>query len=90
MIVTLQVIMKLVMHNKRSGIYSNLRSIDSNDHLLVIPYVRQKTFAVHSFSVYGPRLWNSIPTEIKAITSVGNFKKAIKTYLFKKHIFDQS
>ena len=47
---------KLLVHNKRLGIKSNLRSNDSNDHLLIIPYVKQKTFAVHSFSVYGPRL----------------------------------
>ena len=69
--------------------YSNLRSNGSNGHLLVIPYVRHKTFAVHSFSVYGPRLWNNIPTETKAITLVENFKKAMKAYLFKKHTVDQ-
>ena len=73
----------LLVHNKRLGMYLNLRSNDSNDHLLIIPYVRQKSFAVHSFTVYGPRLWNSIPTEINEITSVENFKKAVKTYLFK-------
>ena len=79
----------LLVHNKRSGMYSNCRSNGSNGHLLVIPYVRHKTFAIHSFSVYGHRLRNSIPTEIKAITSVENFKKAIKTHLFKKHVVDQ-
>ena len=65
--------------------YSNLRSNDNNDHLLIVPYVRQKTFVVHSFNVYGPRLLNSI----KAIISVENCKKVIKTYLFKKHVVDQ-
>ena len=41
----------MLVHNKRSGLYSNLRSNDSNDHLLIIPYVRQKHLQ-YAHSVY--------------------------------------
>ena len=42
----------LLVHHKRSGKYSNLRSNDSNDHLLIIPYVRQKHLQyIHSVNM---------------------------------------
>ena len=40
----------LLVHNKRSGMYPNLRSNDSNDYLLIIPCVKQKHLQyIHQF-----------------------------------------
>ena len=36
--------------------------------------------------VAAPRLWNSLPKELCAITNVNSFKAHIKTYLFKNLI----
>ena len=40
------------------------------------------TLGDHSFHVAAPKLWNDVPCLIRNITSVYNFKKAIKTFLF--------
>ena len=36
------------------------------------------------FGAYAPRLWNELPDNIKAADSVQNFKKQLKTLLFRK------
>ena len=61
----------------------NLRSSDSI--LLSMPavHVRSKTWGERAFMVAAPRLWNSLPKELSAITNVNSFKAHIKTYLFK-------
>ena len=41
----------LLVHNNRKGMCSNLRSNDDNEHLLIIPYVKYKTFTARTFSV---------------------------------------
>ena len=52
-------------------------------HRLLTPKTSYKTFAARLFSVAAPVLWNSLPEDIKNITSVLSFKKALKTHLFK-------
>ena len=64
----------------KSSLY-NLRSSDSI--LLSMPAVRLKTLGDRAFMVAVPRLWNSLPKELCAITNVNSFKAHIKTYLFK-------
>ena len=59
----------------------NLRSSDSI--LLYMPAVRSKTLGDRAFMVAAPRLWNSLPKDLRAITNVNSFKAHIKTYLFK-------
>ena len=44
----------------------------------------KKTLGDISFQVAAPGLWNKLPSEIRAIRSYDHFKRAIKTYLFKK------
>ena len=51
--------------------------------LLSMPAVRSKTLGDRAFMVAAPRLWNSLPKELRAITNVNSFKAHIKTYLFK-------
>ena len=41
------------------------------------------TILKNFFMVAAPRLWNSLPKELHAITNVNSFKEHIKTYLFK-------
>ena len=58
-----------------------LRS-EKNDRLLM-PKTTCETFAARSFSIAAPTLWNSMPEEIKQITNLLSFKKALKTHLFR-------
>ena len=39
-------------------------------------------FGDRSFAVAGPRLWNSLPTSLRQITSYGQFRRYLKTNLF--------
>ena len=62
----------------------NLRSCKE---LLLEPSMvkTKKTLGDKSFQVAAPGLWNKLPSEIRAIRSYADhFKRAIKTYLFKK------
>ena len=51
---------------------------------LIVPRTKCKTFADRSFSVAGPRLWNSQPHHIRTIDNLDSFKAKLKTHLFNK------
>ncbi len=42
------------------------------------------TLGDRSFHVDAPKLWNDLPSEIRNMSSMQSFKKAIKTFLFLK------
>jgi hypothetical protein len=50
--------------------------------ILEVPFTRKK-FADRAFSVYGPKLWNSLPDYLRSIEDFAYFKKQLKTVLFK-------
>ena len=51
---------------------------------LLVPTTKRKTFADRSFSVYGPKLWNTLPEETRKLDNYENFKKQLKAHLFRK------
>ena len=55
---------------------------ESDTRKLFGPLVKRKTFAERSFAIQGPKLWNSLPLELRSITNIDDFKKQLKTYLF--------
>ena len=60
------------------------RTLRSNNQLsLEIPRTRYKHRGDRVFSVNGPRLWNKLPADLRAIRDFGLFKSQIKTRLFK-------
>ena len=54
----------------------------SNQKLLIIPRKKLKSYGDRSFSTAGPKLWNTLPKEMRQITSLESFKSRLKTYLF--------
>jgi len=68
--------------------YQNLsRTLRSNTlELLLQQKSNTKTYGDRAFSICAPRLWNSIPLDIRKSNSVSTFKKQLKTYLFRKFI----
>ena len=44
----------------------------------------KKTLEDKSLQVAAPKLWNTLPCEIRAVRGYDLFEGAIKTYLFKK------
>ena len=59
----------------------HLRSADRND--LLVPQFRTVNYGQRGFSTLGPRLWNSLPRDIRlSIDSLELFKNKLKTYFF--------
>ena len=48
-----------------------------------MPSARTSTYGERAFSIRAPRLWNSLPLNIKKAGSVDHFKELLKQYLFK-------
>ena len=65
----------LVVHKHgRPGLRSALVT-----NLLVVPFVRCKTFAECSFSIQGPKMWNILPEDLRHETDTDIFKRKLKT-----------
>ena len=56
----------------------------SGRRLLKIPKSKSKTFLDRSFTISGPNLWNELPDDTKNATTLKEFKKMLKTHLFKQ------
>ena len=64
----------------RSGRPGLRSALDTN--LLVVPFARCKTFAEFSLSIQGPKLWNSLPEDLRNERDTNIFKRKLKTHLF--------
>ena len=60
----------------------NLRS--TNQHLLQVPKSYKKTYGDRAFVNAAPRLWNSLPLNIRQSDSLTSFKTNLKTHMFKQ------
>ena len=59
----------------------NLRSADSL--FLSVPHINTKrTLGDRAFTIAAPKLWNSLPVELRQINSIFPFKRQLKSYLF--------
>ena len=61
---------------------NGLRS--SNQNLLIVPRKNLKSYGDRSFCTAGPKLWNSLPRNMRQMTALElePFKAQLKTYLF--------
>ncbi|KAJ0015687.1 hypothetical protein NQD34_013977 [Periophthalmus magnuspinnatus] len=50
----------------------------ASPHLLDVPRTKRKQWGDRSFSVAGPRLWNSLPLELGSVTTLSLFKAKAK------------
>ena len=50
---------------------------------LIVPKCRTKTYGDRSFVNAAPKLWNALPFEVRNAASLSNFKKLLKTHLFR-------
>ncbi len=63
--------------------YSPRRSLrSSSENLLTVPLSRLKSKGDRAFSVFAPKLWNSLPKTVRLSSSLSGFKSSLKTYLF--------
>ena len=62
-----------------------LRSVDKG--FLVISASKSKTYGDRAYSVCAPILWNSLPEHLRLSESLNNFKRDLKTYLFRQAFY---
>lgn len=55
----------------------------SKQPLLEVPFSNCKQWGDRTFSIAGPKLWNSLPPELYFIDDLALFKARLKTHLFK-------
>ena len=55
-----------------------------NSFTLVTTKTRLKTYGDRAFVHCAPLLWNRLPLHIRSENDVCNFKRSLKTHLFKK------
>ena len=69
------------------SIYTPSRSLRSSldQFTLTVPRVRTKSFGERAFSFAAPKLWNSLPIDIRQQQFTQAFKQALKTHLFKQY-----
>ena len=83
------------LHNQAPSYLSDLlvkrqstrttRSSSEDDTKLIEPFTARSTFASNSFSVAGPRHWNSLPASVRQSPSVDVFRRRLKTHLFDQY-----
>ena len=65
-------------------LYEPSRSLrSSGKNLLQVPKSNQIFYGNRSFYVAGPKLWNSLPQEMRLVMKLDSFKRQLKTHLFK-------
>ena len=68
--------------------YVPMRMLRSSTQLLLLESkFNLKTYGSRALSVCAPRLWNSLPLEMRKCDSIDTFKKKLKTHLFKSSYF---
>ena len=65
--------------------YKPGRTLRSGDqYLLSAPRANMRTYGDRAFSVMAPKLWNSLPLDLRKCDCLESFKTQLKTYLFRK------
>ena len=70
--------------HKHQPVRDGLRSSNDPGIALTVQRTKCKIFANRSFSVAGPRLWNSLPHNIRSIDNPDSVKTKLKTHLFRQ------
>ena len=69
----------------------NKYGLRSNDNGILLSRPTFKSYATlgdRSFRVAAPKVWNSLPFNIRTAEDIGHFKRSLKTFLFKKAFID--
>ncbi len=61
-----------------------------NSGLLVVPRIAKSTKGGRAFSYLAPKLWNSLPDNVRGSDTLSLFKSRLKTHLFTKHSYNAS
>ena len=68
-------------------VYTPTRQLRSStdDRILSVPRIKTKTYGQRTFTYSASTQWNSLPHNIRHMQSPQQFKRALKTHLFRTH-----
>jgi hypothetical protein len=66
-----------------ADILSRRQLLSSSTSQLMVPRYRLSTVGSRSFFVAGPTIWNRPPTDITSSSCLSEFKRKLKTHLFR-------
>ena len=69
-------------HGTRTNYNINLLENTNN---LAIPFGRTSNYGLKLIKVSGPKLWNSLPLDLRNLKSLDNFKASLKKHLLSKY-----
>ena len=59
----------------------------SDTHRLEIQQYKRKTHGFHTFSCFGPHIWNSLTQDLRHCSTLSSFKAKLKTFLFSQYFY---
>ncbi len=57
----------------------------TSNRTLYIPKTKLKNYGDRAFEAAAPKLWNQLPEYLRSIGNYSNFKKKLKTHLFRNY-----
>ena len=57
----------------------------SDTRMLEIQQYKRKIHGFHTFSYFGPHIWNSLPQDLRHCSTLSSFKAKLKTFLFSQY-----
>ena len=57
----------------------------SDTRMLKIKQYKLKTHVFHTFSCFGPHIWNSLPQNLRHCSTLSSFKDKLKTFLLSQY-----
>ena len=73
------------MHNSPPADISSLLLLASNKYTRLKVIFNQRKVSDGAFSIYAPKLWNSLPDRLRQLDYFSVFKCDLKTYLFSQY-----
>ena len=74
-----------IFKNETSGAYSTNHSLETRNCHLLRPVFQRLAQTQRSVSYAGPTVWNSLPPDLKEITSLATFKRKLKQFFIDKY-----
>ena len=68
-------------------VYTPSRTLHSSSdtHVLKIQQYKCRTHGFHTFSCFGPHIWNSLAQDLRHCSTLSSFKAKLKTFLFSQY-----
>ena len=69
----------------QQGLFSNSHNLNTRNSNLATASFHRLTSTQHSVSFSGPKIWNSLPSNIRNINSLPSFKLKLKQYFINQY-----